>query len=256
MLRSGYSNRTVLRELSTRRLADHFDAESEAQLVRVGANESLLSALRSGQYQASATQIAATRTKLAAVKEENAAAAGATPGTNQSSAPIQPSQSEPPPDAIWSRLKGDLIYLHQGSLVPFDDSVLEQKKFYLLFFSANWSPDGRKFTANLIDFYNRVAAQHPELEVIFFSADRSQFGMESYMTQSAMPWPAVAYDKLSGKAGDMQKGLVHEIPTLVLADATGRILSYSHSGENAVDGAEVLRETGRVLSEVGKKANR
>ena len=253
MLRSGYSNQTVLRELSTRRLADHFDAESETQLVRAGANETLIGALRSGQYQASAAQIAAAKTKLAAIKEESAA--GPTPGTNQSPAPPQPSQPEPPPDAIWARLKGDLVYLHQGTLAPFDDAVLERKKLYLLFFSANWSPAGRKFTGNLIDFYDRVAPEHPEFEVIFFSADRSQFGMESYMTQSAMPWPAVAYDKLSGKAGDMQKGLVREIPTLILADATGKIISFSHSGENAVDVAEVLRETSRVLSQLGQKAN-
>ena len=53
MLRSGYSNEAVLRELSTRRFGDTFDSKAEQQLIKAGAGESLINALRSGVYQLS-----------------------------------------------------------------------------------------------------------------------------------------------------------------------------------------------------------
>lgn len=243
MLRSGYSNETVLHDLSVRHFADNFDSETEMQLLRAGANSSLIETLRSGTYQVSTAQIAAAKTKIATppATMDNVT-------TPPNASPV-PSQSPPPPqhDSILSRLKGDLIYLHQGTLVPFDDEELEQKKFYLLFFSAVWSAPGRKFTSQLVDYYNRVAPDHPEFEVIFFSADRSQFGMENYMLQNAMPWPAVAYDKRNGKAGDIQGNLVKEIPALIFAEASGRVLSYSHSDGAAVSLEQVLADTDRFL---------
>jgi nucleoredoxin len=136
--------------------------------------------------------------------------------------------------------------------VHFDDEALEHKKLYLLFFSANWSAPGRKFTAKLVEYYNRVAPQHPEFEVIFCSADRSQFGMETYMAESNMPWPAVAYDKRGGKAGAIQNNLVREVPSLVLADATGKILSYSHGGDNAAAPEKVLADLDEILTRGGE----
>jgi thioredoxin family protein len=115
----------------------------------------------------------------------------------------------------------------------------------VLFFSAIWSKEGRQFTAQLVDYYNRVHPQHPEFEIIFFSADRSAFAMENYVNQTNMPWPAVAYDKLSGKAGALAGPLTHQIPRLILAEAGGRILS--DSGETKPDYDKVLADLDRVL---------
>jgi Thioredoxin-like len=245
MLRSGYSSATVLHELANRGFADQFDAATEKQLLQAGANSALIEALRGGAYQVSSAQIATAKLKPVGSAELNRDTTVPSAGTTTQPLPTRPS---PPPDSIYSRLKGDLVYLHEGGIAPFDDEVLENKKFYLLFFSANWSAAGRKFTAQLIDFYNRIAPEHPEFEVIFFSADRSQFGMESYLTQTAMPWPAVAYDKLSGKAGDIQKSLVREIPALVLTDGSGKILAYTHGDGEAVGPAEVLQKTDQILN--------
>jgi len=254
MLRSGYSSETILRELSARRFGDQFDSEIEKQLLRAGANSTLIEALRSGTYAVPAAEIAAVKAKLAG-QEGNAAKT-----REYSNEAGRLSESQPPTDrsapstatelrhAIYLRLKDDLVYWHEGSVTHFDDEALEHKKLYLLFFSANWSPAGRKFTSQLVEYYNRVAPQHPEFEVIFFSADRSQFGMETYMGQSNMPWPAVAYDKRTGKAGAIQNNLVREIPALVLADAAGKVLSYSHGGENAVGPEKVLADLDQIFS--------
>ena len=254
MLRSGYSSETILRELSARRFGDQFDSEIEKQLIRAGANSSLIEALRGGTYAVPAAKIAATKTKPAA-QEGNATKTLESPNETgrltESHSATDPSGSSSATEvnhAIYLHLKDDLVYLRQGSVTHFDDEALEHKKLYLLFFSANWSAAGRKFTSQLVEYYNRVAPQHPEFEVIFFSADRSQFGMETYMAQSNMPWPAVAYDKRTSKAGAIQNNLVREIPCLVLTDATGKILSYSHGGENAAGPEKVLADLDQIFS--------
>ena len=259
MLRSGYSSEAVLTDLSVRHFGDRFDSEVEKQLVRAGATSALIDALRSGAYQISDSEMAATKAKLA-VREENAAQARehskeAAPTSESQSAAEQSKASTPaePMDIYW-HLKDDLVSWHQGSVTHFDDEALEHKKLYLLFFSANWSAPGRKFTAKLVEYYNRVAPQHPEFEVIFCSVDRSQFGMETYMAETNMPWPAVAYDKRGGKAGAIQNNLVREIPSLVLADATGKILSYSHGGDNAVALEKVLADLDEIFTHGGVSA--
>jgi hypothetical protein len=147
---------------------------------------------------------------------------------------------------MYDHLKDDLVYWHEGSLVPFENETLEKKKFYLLFFSAIWSKEGRQFTSQLVDYYSRVHPQHPEFEIVFFSADRSQFAMENYVSQTSMPWPVVAYDKLQGKAGALAGALTHQIPRLILAEADGRVLS--DSGETRPDFEKVLTDLDRVLT--------
>jgi nucleoredoxin len=250
MLRSGYSSETILRELSARRFGDQFDSEIEKQLILAGANSTLIEALRSDAYALPSSEIAAAKANLArqegkATKTlENPNEAGR---LTESQSATDPSSATEVSHAIYLHLKDDLVCLRQGSVTHFDDEALEHKKLYLLFFSANWSAAGRKFTSQLVDYYNRVAPQHPEFEVIFFSADRSQFGMETYIAQSNMPWPAVAYDKRTGKAGTIQNNLVHEVPCLVLADATGKILSYSHGGENTVPPEKVLADLDEIF---------
>ncbi len=147
---------------------------------------------------------------------------------------------------MYDHLKDHLVYWHDGRLAAFDNEVLEKKKLYLLFFSAIWSKEGRQCTPRLVDYYNRIVPVHPELEVIFFSADRSAFAMENYISQTNMPWPAVAFDKRGGKAGAIQESLVHQIPRLILANAAGKILS--DSGENKPDFDRVLVDLDRVLA--------
>ncbi len=251
MLRSGYSSETILRELSARRFGDQFDSEIEKQLIRAGANSTLIEALRSGAYALPSSEIVAAKAKLAR-QESNATKTLENPNEagrlTESQAATDPSSATEVSHAIYLHLKDDLVCLRQGSVTHFDDEALEHKKLYLLFFSANWSAAGRKFTSRLVDYYNRVAPQHPEFEVIFFSADRSQFGMETYMAQGNMPWPAVAYDKRTGKAGAIQNNLVREVPCLVLTDATGKILSYNHGGENAAGPEKVLADLDQIFS--------
>jgi len=253
MLRSGYSSEAVMRELSTRHFADSFDSTMEKQLVQSGADHSLIDALRSGAYRLSPLEMAAAKEKLARQGQRDVLAAE----QSRESGPPQQSASAlerptPPatvgtPGATYQLLKGDLVYWHQGTLSHFDDEALENKKLYLFFFSANWSPQGRKFTPQLVEYYNRVARQHPEFEVIFFSADRSPFGMETYMGQANMPWPAVDYAKLGSKAG-IQNNFVRGLPCLILVDGSGRVLSNSYGTEKNLGPETVLADLDKILN--------
>jgi len=253
MLRSGYSSEVVMRELSARHFADSFDATVEKQLVQSGANQSLIDALRSGTYKLSSSEMAATKEKLADKKQREVLAAeqSRASGPPQQSAPA-PARSVPKasgvgaPGMTYQLLKGDLVYWHQGTLRHFDDEALENKKLYLFFFSANWSPQGRKFTPQLVEYYNRVAPQHPEFEVIFFSADRSPFGMETYMGQANMPWPAVDYEKLGSKAA-IQNNFVRGIPCLILVDGSGQVLSNSYGTEKNLGPETVLADLDKIF---------
>jgi hypothetical protein len=249
MLRSGYASDSVLAELAKRKCADTPDATTEKQLLQAGASQALLEALRSGAYQLSPQQIATTQDQRAAQAYASQAVihSAPVPLADSAAGPAQKSAAGAQVGGtMYEHLKDDLVYWHEGTLVPFDNEILEREKFYLLFFSAIWSKEGRQFTSQLADYYNRVHPQHPEFEIVFFSADRSSFAMENYISQTSMAWPVVAYDKLQGKAGALAGPLTHQIPRLILADASGRILS--DSGEGRPEFEKVLAELDKVLA--------
>ena len=243
MLRSGYSSDAVLVELAKRKCVDALDATSEKQLVQLGASQALIGAIHSGTYRLSSAETEAWENQKQNARTQN---------SSQSSSEQQAAKPNPPPQqqqiggTMYEHFKDELVYSHEGTLVPVDNEILQKKKFYLLFFSGFWSKEGRQFTSQLIDYYNRVIPRHPELEVVFFSVDRSAFAMEDYMSKTSMPWPALAYDKRDGKAGAIQGSLVRQIPQLILAEASGKILSDSAADPAGLD--KVLAETDKVLA--------
>jgi hypothetical protein len=257
MLRTGYSSDAILHELSVRKFADTVDSEAEKQLVRSGASSALVDALRAGDFHASEVEIAESKEKLEA-QIESQEAAGAAQKTSQPKG-LMPSNSATvvqPGDAIYRFLKDDLVYRHQGEVTHFDDESFEHKKLYLFFFSAMSSAPSRKLTSQLVDYYNRVTPEHPEFELIFFSADRSQFGMETSMAQSNMPWPAVRYDKLAGKSEALPKDLVHEVPFLILLDGSGKIISSGGTSDPKNNVDKVLADLDQILARGDDRATR
>jgi len=248
MLRSGYSSETVMKELATHHFGDAFDATVETQLKKAGASPVLIDAIRNGSFQASASEIAAAEEKLAAQEENTNDPQEPSQPKPKVTAPVQRPNSLPPRSTVnevYRLLKGDLVSAHQGAVTRFDDDGIEKKKYFLFFFSANWSPAGRKLTPQLVEYYNRTQPQHPEFEVIFFSADRSQFGMETYLQQNNMPWPAVAYPKISSKAAAMETKSITNIPCLMLIDAGGHILSQNSADKTP---EQVLADVDKVLA--------
>jgi hypothetical protein len=250
MLRSGYSSEAVLRELDSRRYAGEADGDAQKQLIKAGATAALIEALSSGSYDVSPTEAAAAKQRSAVQQQKPEAVAVRGDRAPQSANPGNSAKPTSSRDAkgMFHLLKDDLVYWHNGTLVPLEGDALEQKKVFLLFFSANASRAGRAVTPKLVEYYNRLTAQHPELEIVYFSLDRARFGMETSYAQMRMPWPAVEYSKIDSKLAVLPKDLLREIPCLVLTNAAADLLAVTKPGEtDSVD--KILAQAEQLLGE-------
>jgi nucleoredoxin len=262
MLRSGYSSNALMQELSTRHFAEKLDVEKEKTLIQVGASAELIAVLKSGTYSLSPEQMTLAQRQIADQTKRRAAEAARSRqfdslyqsqiARERAAARLQ----SPNANAIRELVKGDLVSLRNGALGHFDDEVLEKKKLIAFYFSAHWCAPCRKFTPELVDYYNRVATQHPEFEIVFVSFDKSQFAMETYMREANMPWPAIDFPKLGGKEA-IRKYAGDGIPCLVLVDATGKVISSTYAGAQYLGPAKVLGDldaifAGKVLDKVAQ----
>jgi nucleoredoxin len=262
MLRSGYSSNALMQELSTRYFAEKIDAQEEKTLIQAGASAELITALKSGTYSLSPEQMAIAQQQIADQTKRRAAEAARSQQFDrlyQSQMARERAAARPEApgaNAIRELLKGDLISLRNGALGHFDDEALEKKRLIALYFSAHWCAPCRKFTPELVEYYNRVATQHPEFEIVFVSFDKSQFAMETYIREANMPWPAIDFPKLGGKEA-IRKYAGNGIPCLVLVDATGKVVSNTFAGKQYLGPAKVLGDldaifAGKVLDKVAQ----
>jgi nucleoredoxin len=256
MLRSGYPVGAVQNEIAARHFIGSIDAGAEATLTQSGATLELIAALKSGSYSVPPEEIASAQQEIEATARRRAlqaeesrkqntlyqdqlartrAAGKGTASTNH---------------AVAAMVKGDLVVSRNGILNTFNDQPMEQKKLIALYFAARWCPSCRKFTPDLVQFYNRVAAAHPEFEIVFVSADRSEPAMEQYMRDSQMPWPALVYDKIKEKQM-LGKFAGAGIPCLVVIDAQGKVVSDSYDGEKYLGPAKVVADLDRIFAVPG-----
>lgn len=256
MLRAGYSSATVMQELAKRHFIDTLDSDKESALLKAGATPDLVTALKSGNYAVSATEVERAQEQIGKQTERNAAHTDQLRKSNamfqaqvakdRNEKTVQPMAG----NVIYDAVKGDLIRYSNGGITKADDDAIENKKLIAIYFSASWCGPCRKFTPELVAFYNRVAAQHPEFQVIFFSGDRSAFAMQNYMRDMNMPWPAVEFAKLNEK-DVLRKYAGSGIPCLVLIDAAGHILSDSYSGKEYLGPAKVLADIDSIFNSSG-----
>lgn len=254
MLRSGYSVAAVENELAKRHFIDAVDGAAEKTLVGAGATPALVAALKSGAYAVPPEKLAAAQAEIEAQAARKALQAGEAQKLNalyeSKLAQERAGAAGMPPSASGNKiaelLKGDLVASKNGSLSVVNDEPFAKKKLIALYFSANWCGYCRKFTPELVDYYNRVAASHPEFEIVFVSSDRSAPAMEKYMRDSNMPWPAVKYEKLAEKE-ELKKYSGKGIPCLVLVDASGKVISDSYEGTNYLGPSKVLRDLDQLF---------
>jgi nucleoredoxin len=154
------------------------------------------------------------------------------------------------PKVIYDALKGDLVHFSNGGVVHAEDESLANKKLIAIYFSAHWCGPCRKFTPELVEYYNRVAPQHPEFELIFFSCDRSAYAMQTYMRETNMPWPALDYQKRESKEA-IKKYAGSGIPCLVLVDSSGKIISDSYAGTQYLGPGKVLADLDAIFAKGG-----
>jgi nucleoredoxin len=254
MLRTGYSSEEIMRELAVRHFADTCDESVKKQLTQSGATAGLINALVAGTYGVTPEEAARAQQELAAQNKRREAVAEESRKFNtlyqnqlaEKRAAARPAQGLSS-NALYPLLKGDLVYWKNGTVNRFDDEAVEKKKLIALYFSAHWCGPCRKFTPQLVDYYNRVATQHPEFEIIFVSNDRSQFAFDTYLKETQMPWPAIDYQKVASKTA-MNKYAGDGIPDLVLLDATGKVVSDSYAGKKYLGPEKVLADLDQIFA--------
>ena len=259
MLRSGYSSEAVMRELLVRHFAETCDEATKKSLTDAGASSALVQALAAGAYSIPAEETLRAQEALAAENKRRAAAAEDAKKFNtiyqdqlaqkREKAPVPQGASS---NALYPLLKGDLVCWRNGTINRFEDEPLEKKKLIALYFSAHWCAPCRKFTPQLVDYYNRVAPQHPEFEIILVSQDRSAFGFETYLKDTQMPWPAIDFEKVGSKSA-IAKYAGSGIPDLVLIDASGKVLSDSYSGKEYLGPQKVLADLDEIFAAGAKR---
>ncbi len=256
MLRTGYSSNALMKELSARRFLDTLDEAKENTLMNAGASTELIAALKNGTYSLSADKTAAVLQQMATLDRRRAAQAEisqksdahyqAQVARHRSSSKVPSSDALANAGPISDLLKGDLVQYRNG-IVHVDDTALAGKKLIAVYFSAHWCGPCRKFTPQLVEYYNRVAPQHPEFEIVFFSHDRSPADFETYMRETNMPWPAFDFAKLKAKQA-LTKDAGPGIPSLVLFDSSGNLISSSYVGSQYRGPQQVLADLDAIFS--------
>lgn len=252
MLRTGYSGTEVQRELSSRHFWNAPNETEENALRQSGASAELIAALKSGAYAIPAEEVASAKAQLeAGAARHSAQAEQARKADTKYRAQLLKERSAPTPAAaahpLAALMRGDLVALRNGAIGHFDDEGLAKKKLIALYFSAHWCGPCRKFTPQLVEFYNRISAQHPEFELVFVSHDRSLFAMETYMRDNQMPWPAVDFQKLPGKDA-LKKYAGEGIPCLVVIDDSGKVISDSYRGKEYLGPAKVVADLESIFA--------
>ncbi len=125
-------------------------------------------------------------------------------------------------------LDGKLVRLDQRKPVPVVGTV--EKPYYAFYYSAGWCPPCRAFTPDLVKFYNRLKDEDLEkVELIFVSSDKTEEAMAEYMREFRMKFPALAFNEKS-KIPEVSKLSGRGIPSLVVVDAEGKVISDSYVG--------------------------
>lgn len=133
-------------------------------------------------------------------------------------------------DSPWEKMFPDgLIKAGQKASAAKPENVKSlDGKFVGVYRSASWCGPCRKFTPRLVKFY---AKNKKDLEIVFWSADRSEDDMRAYVKADKMKWLAVPF----GKSADVK--FPGGIPNLFVFAPDGSLLAniggaYAGSGED------------------------
>lgn len=96
----------------------------------------------------------------------------------------------------------------------------------LIYMSASWCPPCRQFTPLLKEAYHQwKEVQGKSIDIVFISSDRNEDQCDLY--SSTMPWETLSYKerKLANQLKDETQA--RSIPTLLVFDHRGRLISKS-----------------------------
>lgn len=258
MLRSGYSSDAVFAEITTRRVREVLDPATKKSLLEFGASGHLLAALESGNYMVSRSEADQAKQREAEVTARRVAQSEQErkqSEASQAQAASRAPAAAPPAGGtlLLDSLKEKLVRCHDGTISRAGGHDLEGKKLVGLYYSAHWCAPCRKFTPELVEYYNRVVLAHPEFEIIFISSDRSRFAWETYIQESKMPWLAIDYDQLADLGGVRNLG-GDGIPSLLVVDEGSHIVASSYDGAKYLGPQNALAALDKIFAAGGQVA--
>lgn len=110
---------------------------------------------------------------------------------------------------------------NDGTSVPV--AYLSELKYVLLYFSAHWCPPCQRFTPKLVEFYKVLRNEHKDVDIVYLSSDKSEAEFNQYFAK--MPWLALPFDERNIKTKLSGKFKVEGIPTLLLLNSDGVVIS-------------------------------
>uniref|UniRef100_K3WAK8 Thioredoxin domain-containing protein n=1 Tax=Globisporangium ultimum (strain ATCC 200006 / CBS 805.95 / DAOM BR144) TaxID=431595 RepID=K3WAK8_GLOUD len=153
-----------------------------------------------------------------------------------------------------SLFKGVELVNAKGETIQGDVAV--RGKNVVLYFAADWCPDCRNLQPSLNDFYARVNAETPQLELVFVGSDRTEEDQRAHFQDKQGPWWAVPFasefrselkrryrvcvrrEQEAVGVTDIKAG----IPTLVLVQQNGELIRLFNDKELETDGLQPLED--------------
>jgi len=127
------------------------------------------------------------------------------------------------------------------------ESHLPQAEYIAFYYSAHWCPPCRKFTPNLVDFYNEHRDSSDNFELIFVSSDRNEEAQKNYMLEYQMPWPALEFDDVKDSTVTQFAG--KGIPCLVIVDREGKVIEHTYVNGEYKGPTRVMRRLGELIAQ-------
>lgn len=123
-------------------------------------------------------------------------------------------------------LFGDVLLSEDGAEVKTEEALAD--KVVGIYFSAHWCPPCRGFTPEFARIYGELKSAGKNFEVVFASSDRDESSFDEY--RSEMPWLSLPYANRAAKSALSSKYKVSGIPTLVILDEKGEVITKEGRG--------------------------
>ena len=156
------------------------------------------------------------------------------------------SRAEDSLNAVLAPHARDLVAVQGDQLAPFKSSEFLKARYTILYFSAGWCIDCRRFSPSLVSAYDAQKKDAPRFEVLLLTRDKTEKDMLQYMRHVKMKWPALAFDKVA-EASDLKKFYSGDgIPCLTVIDQKGVVVLQSKSDQDAT---HVLKQLQDLLAD-------
>ena len=129
---------------------------------------------------------------------------------------------------VHTQFEGLLREVRGRQVRRLDMDVLNDKDFFVFYYSASWCGPCVQFTPTLINFYDELKREYSNIEFILIPSDRSMEDSVRYHQNSRMPWPMLNHEDRRTPP-IVRENATRGIPGLVLVNGKGEVLATTGS---------------------------